>query len=170
MSPASTMAAVADTVDVTSLRQQLRDFYDDYAQCLDDDDLETWVDYFVEDCHYRVIHRENHRLGLPLGLIHCMNKNMVRDRVTALRETTVFQPRVLRHFISGVRVNALAGEEIHAQANVLITECLCDGEPSISLAGQYRDVLVRNGAGFLFRRRECIVDNYRINTSLIMPV
>ncbi|MBT0134853.1 ring-hydroxylating dioxygenase subunit beta, partial [Listeria seeligeri] len=55
--------------DDTSLRARLRDFYDDYAYCLDEDRLEEWPDFFTEDCHYRVLSRENHDAGLPLGLI-----------------------------------------------------------------------------------------------------
>ncbi len=157
--------------ELRALRSDVRDYYEDYGQHLDDGDLEAWVKYFTEDCHYRVISRENHKLGLPIGLIYCMNKNMVRDRVTALRETTVAQPRVIRHFISGVRINSIAENgDISAQGNFLISECLADGEPEITAAGQYQDVLVRDGDGFLFKYRDCIVDNYRIKTSIIIPL
>ncbi len=152
------------------LRWKLRDFYEDYAQHLDDGDLEGWIEYFTEDCHYRVISRENHTLNLPIGLIYCMNKNMVRDRVMAMRETTVCQPRTIRHFISGVRVNAVNDDEIRAQANFMISECLVDSEPEITLAGQYQDIIVQSGDGYLFKSRDCIIDNYRVKTSLIIPV
>ena len=166
------------TADVTQkrlahaseLRWKLRDFYEDYAQHLDDGDLEGWINYFIEDCHYRVISRENYTLNLPIGLIYCMNKNMVRDRVMAMRETTVCQPRTIRHFISGVRVKAVKDDEIHAQANFMISECLVDSEPEITLTGQYQDIIVPTDAGYLFKSRDCIIDNYRVKTSLIIPV
>src|SRR5690606_2595768 len=88
----------ADT-SVASLRADLRDFYDDYGTCLDALDLEGWINFFTDDCHYRVISQENMQANLPLGLIYCMNKNMLIDRVTAIRETTMYEPRMLRHFI-----------------------------------------------------------------------
>ena len=72
-----------------ALRARLRDFNDDYAACLDAVELERWPDFFVEDCRYRVLSRENHDAGLPLSLIYCDGRNMLKDRVTALRETTV---------------------------------------------------------------------------------
>lgn len=161
--------AVADTT-TTQLRAALRDFYDDYAAGLDAMDLEGWVEFFTEDAHYRVISQENMAAGLPLGLIYCMNKNMLYDRVTALRETTMYEPRMLRHFISGVRVLNVQGDTITAQANFMITEALSDQEPTLNMVGQYQDEIVRTDSGFLLRRRDCVYDNYRIRNSLIVPV
>ena len=88
-----------------------------------------------------MLSRENHDAGLPLGLIYCMNKNMVRDRVTALRETTMFEPRALRHFISGVRVTEVDGDRIVAQANFAVMESLSDREPTLNMVGRYLDEL-----------------------------
>lgn len=156
--------------DDTSLRARLRDFYDDYAYCLDEDRLEEWPDFFTEDCHYRVLSRENHDAGLPLGLIYCMNKNMLRDRVTALRETTMFEPRSLRHFISGVRVIEAQGERIVAQANFAVMESLSDREPTLNMVGRYLDELCLTPRGPLLTRRDCVYDNYRVRTSLIVPL
>lgn len=156
--------------DDTSLRARLRDFYDDYAYCLDEDRLEEWPDFFTEDCHYRVLSRENHDAGLPLGLIYCMNKNMLRDRVTALRETTMFEPRSLRHFISGARVIQAQGERIVAQANFAVMESLSDREPTLNMVGRYLDELRLTPQGPLLTRRDCVYDNYRVRTSLIVPL
>jgi len=153
-----------------ALRAELRDAYEDYALCLDAGDLEGWTEFFVEDCHYRVISRENHDAGLPLGLIYCMNKNMLRDRVTALRETTMYEPRALRHFISCVHVAGTEGEEIHAQANFAIMESLSDQEPSLNMVGRYIDRWLRRDGRLVLRRRDCVYDNYRIRNSLIIPV
>ena len=153
-----------------ALRAELRDLYDDYANTLDDQKLEDWINYFTEDCHYRVISRENFDAHLPLGLIYCMNKNMVRDRVTALRETTMYEPRSLRHFISGVQITEVQGDLIHAQANFAIMESLSDQEPSLNMVGRYIDTFVRTDNEIKIKRRDCVYDNYRIRNSLIIPV
>lgn len=153
-----------------ALRANLRDFYEDYANALDDLDLDRWVEFFTEDCHYRVISQENMGAGLPLGLIYCMNKNMLRDRVTAIRETTMYEPRMLRHFISGVRINAHEGSELHTQANFMVVESLSDQEPTVNLVGVYKDIVVQTEYGFVLKSRDCIYDNYRIRNSLIIPV
>lgn len=165
------MNAVTEAgLSARTLRNELRDFYDDYANTLDDFNLEAWVDFFTEDCHYRVISQENASAGLPLGLIYCMNKNMLRDRVTAIRETTMYEPRMLRHFVSGVRINSQEGDRLHTQANFMIVESLSDQEPTVNLVGVYKDIIERTEDGFLLKSRDCIYDNYRIRNSLIIPV
>lgn len=152
------------------LRTELRDFYEDCALCLDDADLDRWIGFFTEDCHYRVIPRENYDAGLPLGLIYCMNKNMLRDRITALKETTMYEPRSLRHFISCVRINGVQGSEIRAQSNFAIMESISDQEPAVNMVGRYLDVFCRVDGKLTLKHRDCVYDNYRIRNSLIMPV
>jgi anthranilate 1,2-dioxygenase small subunit len=34
-----------------------------YADCIDDDRLEEWPDFFVDDCRYLVTDRESHEAG-----------------------------------------------------------------------------------------------------------
>src|SRR5262249_50327330 len=75
----------------------------EYAHVLDNERYEEFPDLFVEDCLYRVVPRENHLLGLPIAAIHCESKGMIKDRVYAARESTMAEPRTLRHFISNLR-------------------------------------------------------------------
>lgn len=155
---------------MSELRAELRDLYDDYASCLDEMDLDAWSGYFTDDCTYKVISSENHSAGLPLALIDCRGIGMVRDRVAAIRETAVYEPRQLRHFVSGMRVDGVDGGVVAARANFLVAESLSDQEPRIALVGRYLDRIVRVGAALRFRERLCVVDNYRIRTSLVVPV
>ena len=154
----------------TMLRVALRDFYEDYAACLDAGELERWPGFFVDDCRYRVLSKENHDAGLPLSLIYCDGRGMLLDRVTALRESTVFEPRSLRHFLSGVRPVSIDGATIRAEANFAILECLSDRDPIVNMVGRYVDTVVETDDGFLLKDRWCVYDNYRIRTSLIVPV
>lgn len=154
----------------SALRAELRDLYEDYALCLDEDRLEEWPDFFVEDCHYRVLSRENHDQGLPIGLIYCMNKNMLKDRVTALRETTMSEPRSLRHFISCVSVREHSADQVVSQANFAILESLSDRDPIVNMVGRYLDTWRQTPDGWKLAVRDCVCDNYRIRTSLIVPV
>ncbi|WP_151638168.1 MULTISPECIES: aromatic-ring-hydroxylating dioxygenase subunit beta [Noviherbaspirillum] len=153
-----------------ALRADLRDFYEEYAACLDEEELERWPDFFTEDCRYRVTARENYDQKLPYGLIYCINKDMIKDRVLALRQTTMYEPRSLRHFISGVRIKRIDGDTIETQSNFTILESLSDREPVVNMVGRYIDTVVRTTDGFLFKDRDCVCDNYRVRTSLIIPV
>lgn len=153
-----------------ALRQELRDLYEDYASALDAEELGAMPAFFTEDALYRVISRENHDDGLAHAPIYCRGRAMIEDRVNATRAAALYQPRSLRHFISGVRVTAVEGDEIHAAANFLIIESLIEREPEILMVGRYIDRLVREDGVLRFRERTCVYDNYQIRTTLVIPV
>lgn len=153
-----------------ALESAVRRLYDEISDLLDEDQVERFPGYFVEDCLYQVVSRENYAEGLPQASVYCDGLGMVRDRVIALRETQVYVPRTWRHFISGVRVTALDGGDIHVRANFLITEAMSDAEPTIFLVGQYLDVLVQEGDDLKFRQHLAVFDNHHVRRSLIVPV
>lgn len=151
-------------------RADLRDFYEDYAACLDAEALADFPSFFTEDAKYQVISRENHDDGLEHAPIFCLGRAMIEDRVTALTEAALYQPRSLRHFISGVRIVGEEGGEVRAEANFLIIESLVEQEPQILMVGRYLDRVVREDSALKFRERTCVYDNYRIRTTLVIPV
>ena len=63
-------------------------------------------DFFTEDCAYRITSAENYEAGLPLGLIYATSHNMLKDRVTALREANIYEPQRYRHLISAIKIVA----------------------------------------------------------------
>jgi anthranilate 1,2-dioxygenase small subunit len=152
-----------------ALRAEVRDLNDDYAIALDEVDFERWAGFFTPDCHYRVVSLENFKRGLPLSTLECHGIGSVRDRIAAIRQTAVFEPRTLRHLVSSVRVDD-AGGELSAQASFAIFESLSDREPHLLMVGRYLDQLVRSEGRLLLRERLCVYDNYRVRTSLIHPV
>jgi anthranilate 1,2-dioxygenase small subunit len=152
------------------LRAELRDLYDDYAAVLDAEDLASLPGFFTEDALYQVISRENLDAGLAHAPIYCHGAAMIRDRVTATRQSALYQPRSLRHFISGVRALGEAGGEIQATANFLVIESLIERMPEILMVGRYCDRLVRIDGALRFRERSCVYDNYQIRTTLVIPV
>lgn len=158
------------TAQSRALAQELRDLYEEIADRLDSDDVEAFPGYFVEDCCYQVVSRENFSEDLPTAALYCDGMDMLRDRVVALRESQVYVPRTWRHFISGVRIMAEQGTEIHARANFLVTECMADREPTVFLVGQYQDILTRVDGRLLFKQHLAIYDNHHIKRSLIVPV
>ncbi len=153
-----------------ALRGALRDFYEDYAAALDDGRLDAWTGFFTEDAVYKVMARETYDQGLTHATIYCEGGPMIRDRAASVTGTAVFEPRRLRHFISGVRVVSASGGEIESEANFLIGESLYDRESRLFLLGQYKDRVVTTKDGLRFRERVAIYDNHAIPTTLIIPV
>jgi len=152
------------------VRHEIRDLYDEVADLLDDDRVEALPGYFVDDCVYRITTRENHDRGLPGGFMYCDGVAMLRDRILAIRETQVYEPRSWRHFISGVRVRSVDGDTIRAHANFLVTEAMSDAEPTLFMVGRYEDELVRRDGRLLLRVRLAICDNHHVRRSIVMPI
>src|SRR5579872_1280201 len=123
-------------------RIELQDLYTAYAACLDSDALEEWPGFFTEDCHYRITSAENYEAGMPLGLIYATSKNMLRDRVSALRDANIYEPQRYRHLISGIRVDREAGEEREVSASFLVVRTMQNGEMTLFAAGRYIDRVV----------------------------
>jgi anthranilate 1,2-dioxygenase small subunit len=151
-------------------RSELNDLYAAYAACLDSDALEDWPDFFTEDCHYRITSAENYAAGMPLGLIYATSKNMLKDRVSALREANIYEPQRYRHLISGVTPGRDGGDAIDVEANFLVVRTMQDGAMTIFAAGRYVDRVVRDGTGWKFARKIVVLDSRRIDTLLAIPL
>ncbi|RVQ69663.1 ring-hydroxylating dioxygenase subunit beta [Croceicoccus ponticola] len=165
------MTVAQEDATIELCRSKLREFYEDFAHCLDTDRLEDFPDFFTEQARYRIIPRENYDAGLEHAPIYCAGRAMIHDRVVAIREAALYQPRSLRHFISGPRVlETLDDGSYRTMANFLIVESLLEVEPQILMVGQYFDEIERSGPMLRIRDRTCVYDNYRIRTTLVIPV
>ena len=152
------------------LRLEIEGLYTAYAAMLDDDDLDAWPDLFTEDCLYQVIPRDNFDRDLPLALIRCESRAMLRDRVTAVRETTMFEPRYVRHLISNIRVSPETDGVIEAQANYAVFETMTDAYTRVFNVGRYLDKLVREDGRLLFSEKRCVYDSVLVPNSIIYPI
>ncbi|HXC91035.1 MAG TPA: aromatic-ring-hydroxylating dioxygenase subunit beta [Stellaceae bacterium] len=151
-------------------RLELEQLYADYAHCLDADELERWPDFFTEDCFYRVTSAENYEAGLPLGLIYATSRNMVQDRVSALREANIYEPQRYRHLVSSLRIVGDTAGALDIEANFLVVRTMQDGDMTIFAAGHYVDRAVRDGAGWKFVRKEVVLDSRQVDTLLAIPL
>ena len=141
-----------------------------YGLCLDDGRLEDWPEFFVEDCLYQVIARENVDNGLPAAVMYCDSKGMLVDRVVALRQANVFPEHFSRHLISRAVVTGSEGNTVTAEASYAGLQTRNDGETRIFNAGKYVDrFLVEDGAARLVSRT-CVYDTHRIATLLATPI
>lgn len=152
------------------LQCELEDLYARYAEALDDGPLEDWPELFTGECLYLIIPRDNHELGLPIAIMRCESQDMLRDRVTAVRETMMFEPRYLRHHVTNLRVRSHEGDSLTASANFSVIEVLPDDLPRILMVGRYLDTLQRTDEGWRFSERRCVFDSLLVPNSIIYPV
>ena len=166
-------------------RLEIEGLYTAYAHCLDDDRLEEWPEFFTEDCVYRVTSAENYEAGLPLGIIYATSKNMLVDRVMALRRANIYEPQRYRHLVSCVQIagdDGTAGvspaggrdgrgpEGLDAVANFLVVRTMQDGAMTLFAAGRYIDRIVRADPGWKFAGKQVVLDSRQIDTLLALPL
>ena len=151
-------------------RLELEALYADYVHCLDADRLEEWPDFFTEDCLYRITSAENYQAGLPLGIIHATSRNMLKDRVSALREANIYEPQRYRHLVSSLRILGERGGELEAEANFLVVRTVQDGDMTLFAAGRYLDRLHRIGGAWQFAYKTVLLDSRQIDTLLAIPL
>src|SRR5258707_6179854 len=139
-------------------RLELETLYTDYAACLDIDALERWPEFFTEDCHYRVTSAENYEAGLPLGLIYATSQNMLRDRVSALRDANIYEPQRYRHLISGIRIEREEAGALEVTTNFLVVRTMQDGRMILVAARRYVDRVARAAVRWVFDRYAVVLD------------
>lgn len=168
MTAASDMTADLD--DALALRLRIEALAADYVHCIDEDRLELWPDFFTEDGQYRVLTRENHEQGLPLGLIYCDGKGMLRDRISALRVANVFEPHVYCHITGALKLLERTGGETRTQSNFTVMRTMANGAMSVFACGRYLDRIVEADDGLKYAERTVILDSRRIDTLLVIPI
>jgi anthranilate 1,2-dioxygenase small subunit len=152
------------------LRARIEALYYDYAAVLDDKEFDRWPEMFTEDCFYRVTSRENVELNLPLGIIHAESRAMLKDRVVALKETSMYVPRRVRHFIANIRIFEPDATGVRVRANFSVHQTLPDQESGMFLSGEYQDRVVEQQGKLLFAEKICIHDATVVPISLVYPL
>ncbi|WP_322866627.1 aromatic-ring-hydroxylating dioxygenase subunit beta [Aquicoccus sp. G2-2] len=144
-----------------------------YSAVLDDGDLEDWPEFFTEDGFYNIVSRENHDHGLPVGLVYCEGKNMMRDRAMAIAKTSMFGPRYLRHYMTNTRITDVGDDgTIRAEANYILIEVLAEWpEGRLHQAGRMQDVFeTQEDGSLLLKSRIAIYDTLLVHNALVLPV
>lgn len=141
-----------------------------YVSALDNDRLEAWPEFFIEDCLYEIVPRENSDAGLPIGIIHCTNQRMLRDRVISLRNANIFEDHTYRHMTSGLTILEQSKDEVRTESSYIVVQTLTNGESSIYQAGRYLDRVVRTEDGWRYAEKRVIYDTLRVQTLLATPI
>ena len=157
-------------MDQTALRRGIDELNAVYADCIDDDRLEEWPDFFVEDCRYLITDRESHRAGLRHGVIYCASRNMIVDRVTALRRVLMYEPHRYRHIVGPARIDRVEGGIGEARANFLAVRIMHHGDSSLFATGRYLDRIDISAEPFRFIERIVVLDSQKIDTLLVIPL
>jgi anthranilate 1,2-dioxygenase small subunit len=141
-----------------------------YISNLDNDRLEAWPTLFTEDCTYEIVPKENADMGLPIGIIHCTNQRMLRDRVVSLRNANVYEDHTYRHMTSGLVVTGEKDGVIETESSYVVVQTRANGESDVYQAGKYYDCVVRTPEGLRYRSKRVVYDTSRVQTLLATPI
>ncbi len=151
-------------------RWSLEDLYTDYARLLDDGPLEAWPDLFLEDCLYLAIPRDNFDAGLPLATLRCESRGMLTDRVRAVHETIMYEPRYLRHHITQISPRQRSDGQIDVTANYSVVEVLHDELPRILSVGRYLDIVAEQDGELRFAEKRVVYDSVLVPNTIVYPL
>ena len=164
------MAATAAARVDPDLRAAVEELVARYAHAIDNDELESWPDFFVKDGQYLVTTRDNHRSGRPLGVMYCDGRGMMQDRVTAARRAIVFEPHVYRHIVGSVLAAAMPDGSCAVESHFHVLRTNAEGATVTYAAGRYIDEVIADGDRLRFRKRIVVLDSHRIDTLLVIPL
>ena len=157
-------------MDEAALRQGVDDLCAAYADCVDDDRLEEWPDFFVEDCRYLITDRDSHAAGLRHGIIYCASRGMVEDRVMAMRRANIFEPHRYRHIVGPARLGKVEGGVAEARANFIAVRIMHNGDSQLFATGRYLDKIAVGAEPFRFIERTVVLDSQKVDTLLVIPL
>jgi salicylate 5-hydroxylase small subunit len=150
--------------------QALVQLYAGYAAAVDSGDWDLWPEFFVDDCRYRLVPRENHERGLPLATLAFESKAMLRDRVYGIRETLFHDPYYQRHVVGPPLVRASSPGRIESEANYAVFRTKLSELTTVFNVGRTIDVVVATPAGWKFQSRTVVYDSEMIPNSIIYPL
>ena len=157
--------------EARSIAQEL---LQDYVVAIDDDKLEQWPGFFIKDCLYQVVSRENLDQGLPLAIISCDCAGALVDRIAAHRKANLFAPHAYRHLIGPVRIVSIREDEITTRANYAVYRTSLDpinyGITELFSVGEYRDRIVTREGVARYKEKTVVVDTCKIQTLLVTPI
>jgi anthranilate 1,2-dioxygenase small subunit len=151
------------------MRDAIEDLLADYAEAIDDGQLERWPGFFTADGEYQIITRESHDAGLPIGILYCDSRGMMEDRVRALRTANIYEPHAYRHLLSRPRFEA-HDDGFAVRSNFCVFRIAHDGDTVTFATGRYLDRIVRDGDALRFKSRRVVLDSRRVDILLVLPV
>jgi anthranilate 1,2-dioxygenase small subunit len=150
------------------IQSQVERLHARYAHALDNDALESWPDFFTGDGRYRITTAENEARGLPLPVLYCEGRAMLRDRVASLRHANIYEPQRYRHIVSGVLIDQQEEQWVSSTASFLVVRIMENGEATLFASGRYLDRIAL--PEMLYAERVVVCDSRRFDTLLAIPL
>ena len=155
----------------TDLNSRLIELNAGYARAIDDGNFEAWPEFFLEDGLYKLTTADNVAQGMEAGLIYADSRNMLRDRISALRRANIYERQRYRHIVGLPTVTSVEGASARTDASFLVVRIMRDGTMDLFATGRYLDqVEVAADGSLRFRERIVVCDSNRFDTLVAIPL
>jgi anthranilate 1,2-dioxygenase small subunit/terephthalate 1,2-dioxygenase oxygenase component beta subunit len=141
-----------------------------YAQTIDSDALEQWPAFFTAECHYRITHVENEAEGLAAGIVYADSRDMLEDRIAALREANIYERQRYRHLLGMPLVESVDASTAEARTPFIVVRIMGTGQSEVFATGVYRDRFVLEAGKLLLAERVAICDSTVTDTLMALPL
>jgi 3-phenylpropionate/cinnamic acid dioxygenase small subunit len=159
------------TLPAADLNSRLIQLHAAYARAIDDGDFEAWPEFFLEDGLYKLTSADNHAQGMEAGVIYADSRNMLRDRISALRVANIYERQRYRHIVGLPAVLAIEGGTLRTEAPFIVVRIMRDGTMDVFATGRYLDLVEEDAHGKLrFRERIAVCDSNRFDTLVAIPL
>ena len=141
-----------------------------YIRCIDNNALELWPEFFLDQCLYIVTTAENHRNGFASGMIYADTKGMLIDRIAALRQANIYEKQSYRHILGLPNILKNGGDEAESATPFMVVRIMHDGQSAIFATGLYLDTYRDAGNDLKFAKRLVVCDSSRVDTLMALPL
>jgi anthranilate 1,2-dioxygenase small subunit len=157
------------TIDF-SLQERVADLLERYAHTLDDGRVDDWSAFFDEKATYQVTTRENVEAGMPLGIILCVGRGMLNDRIKALKEANIFESHTHRHVLGRPLITLRDDGTYSVRSSFVVYRTMYTGKTDIFATGVYDDVITADAGPMRFLRRQVVLDSRAVDTLMVYPL
>ena len=142
-----------------------------YARAIDNEQFESWPDFFLDPCLYKVTTAENFARNYEAGVIYADSRGMLQDRVSALRQANIYERQRYRHIVGLPAILAEEGGEASVETPFLVVRIMRTGAMDVFATGRYLDRIPVDGTKPLrFRERLVVCDGGRFDTLVALPL
>ena len=158
-------------MSAAELGARLVQLHAEYVRAIDDGRFEAWPECFLEKCLYKVTTADNFDKGLEAGIIYADSRDMLRDRVSALRQANIYERQRYRHIVGVPAVLGIEAGAVRSEAAFLVVRIMRDGKMDVFATGRYLDLSEAAADGTLrLRERIVVCDSHRFDTLVALPL
>jgi anthranilate 1,2-dioxygenase small subunit len=153
------------------LREKISDLLQAYAHALDDEQIDRWPEFFIDTAVYHVTTREGFAAGMPIGIMRCVGRGMMLDRVKAFHTANIFEPHGYNHLLGPASLSLGPTAGTYAcRSNFQVVRIMQDGRTDLFATGKYLDTVVIDGGAARFKERIVVLDSRQVYILLVVPL